>query len=1008
MGKRLLPEEACPSKKGDNEMRELIENVSLLQKQLNELQLENQLLKNILDRSGISYARELKRLRNSEAEKEYDPNQGARIVHPEVITEKMANVFYSWFWGRQDVYAKRSVNKSGNAGYYPQCYNFWKENCPRRLGLKIKCIDCKFREHKPLRKEDIIAHLQGRALNATDVIGVYPLLPNGTCRFMVFDFDNHEKDADKQDYANTDDEWIEEVDAMRKICSMNGIDPLVERSRSGKGAHIWIFFDRPIAAALVRKFGYALLEKGAEQVNLKSFKYYDRMLPAQDVLPEGGLGNLIALPLQGKALQEGNSAFIDRNWNAYPNQWEALCSKPRLSKEFLELKIKEWSVFAEEIIETNGSDTVEEREKPWKKGKKMDAGDVDGKLDITLSNGIYVDCLNLKPRIQNRIRRMAAFSNPVFYKNQKIGTSNFDTSRWIYLGKDYLGGYIQIPRGLQEELIQQAAEAGIKYEIKDERQDGRKIDVSFNGTLRDEQRPALEEILKYDNGILHAATAFGKTVVCSAMIAERKVNTLIILESSALMEQWEDALHRFLDINEELPEYRTKTGRIKKRKSLIGKLQAQHDSMTGIIDIAMAGSLCRKGEYHAFLNDYGMIIVDECHHAASETIADILKEIKARYVYGVTATPNRGDGLEKINYMLLGPIRYRYTSKEKAKAQGIEHLVYPRFTRTVPPRGVQISGMHPNEAYEIIRNNDIRDEQIIEDVRECVSSGRTPVVLSKYKDHSEKLYERLKSYADHVFLMTGNNSKKEHRKILDEMQQVQSEESLILVATGKLIGEGFDFPRLDTLIMATPVSFKGVVEQYAGRLNRDYDGKEKVIVYDYVDSHIPMFDNMYAKRLKAYKQIGYEICSGVQGEKQTANAIYNCDNYQTVYRQDLLDAAQNIVISSPAINGKKVRELISLLQEQQSRGVTVTIVTWEPDTYDFGDASYWMQLHEEMRQAGFYMKLVDDFCEHFAIIDQEIVWYGSINLLANSKLEDSLMRVMSKRIASELMEMTFG
>ena len=531
--------------------------------------------------------------------------------------------------------------------------------------------------------------------------------------------------------------------------------------------------------------------------------------------------------------------------------------------------------------------------------------------------------------------------------------SNYDTSRWIYLGKDHLGGYIQIPRGLQEELIQQAADAGITYEITDERQEGRKINVSFNGTLRDEQKPALEEILKYDNGILHAATAFGKTVVCSAMIAERKVNTLIILESSALIEQWEDALYRFLDINEELPEYKTKTGRIKKRKNLIGKLQGQHDSMTGIIDIAMAGSLCRKGEYHAFLNDYGMVIVDECHHAASDTIADILKEIKARYIYGVTATPNIGDGLEKINYMLIGPIRYRYTSKEKAKAQGIEHLVYPRFTRTVPPRGISTTVMHPNEAYEIIRNNDIRDEQIIEDVMECVSSGRTPVVLSKYKDHSEKLYERLKSYADHVFLMTGNNSKKEHRKILDEMQQVQPEESLILVATGKLIGEGFDFPRLDTLIMATPVSFKGVVEQYAGRLNRDYDGKEKVIVYDYVDRHIPMFDKMYAKRLKAYKQIGYEICSGLQGEKQAANAIYNCDNYQTVYLQDLLDAAHNIVISSPVISGKKVNELISTLQEQQSRGVTVTILTWEPDAYYFGDASYWMQLHEEMRRAGF-------------------------------------------------------
>ena len=989
-------------------MRELIENVSLLQKQLNELQLENQLLRNILDRSGISYSQELKRLRNPESEEEFDPDQGARIVRPDVITEKMANVFYSWFWGRQDVYAKRSVNKNGDAGYYPQCYNFWKGNCPRRRGLKTRCSDCKHRDHKPLRKEDIIAHLQGKSPNATDVIGVYPLLPNGTTRFLVFDFDNHEKDSGKRDYANTNDDWIEEVDAMREICSMNGIDPLVERSRSGRGAHVWIFFDSPLSAALVRKFGFSLLEKGAEQVNLKSFKYYDRMLPAQDVLPEGGLGNLIALPLQGKALWEGNSAFIDRNWNAYPNQWEVLCSRPRLSKEFLEIKIKEWSAFTGDIIDTAEIDTAAEREKPWRKVKKLDADDVDGKLDITLSNGLYVDCLNLKPRIQNRIRRMAAFSNPIFYKNQKIGTSNFDTSRWIYLGKDHLGGYIQIPRGLQEELLQQASDAGITYEITDERQEGRKIDVSFKGTLRDEQKPALRELTRYDNGILHAATAFGKTVVCSAVIAEKKVNTLIILESSALIEQWEEALRRFLLINEDLPEYKTKTGRIKKRKSLIGRLQGQHDSMTGIIDIAMAGSLCRKGDFHPFLNDYGMIIVDECHHAASDTIADILKEVKARYVYGVTATPNRGDGLEKINYMLLGPIRYKYTSKEKAKAQGIEHLVYPRFTRAVPPRGVPAIGMHPNEAYEIIRNNESRDEQIIEDVKECIMSGRTPVVLSKYKDHSERLYERLRSYADHVFLMTGNNSKKEHRKILDEMQQVQPEESLILVATGKLIGEGFDFPRLDTLIMATPVSFKGVVEQYAGRLNRDYDGKEKVIVYDYVDSHIPMFDNMYAKRLKAYKQIGYDICSGLQGEKQTANAIYNSDNYETVYQQDLLGAAQNIVISSPVISGKKVHELIDLLHELQSRGITVTIVTWQPDAYDFGDASYWMQLHEEMRQAGFYMKLADDFCERFAVIDQKIIWYGSMNLLANSRLEDSLMRVISGQIAAELMEMTFG
>ena len=512
---------------------------------------------------------------------------------------------------------------------------------------------------------------------------------------------------------------------------------------------------------------------------------------------------------------------------------------------------------------------------------------------------------------------------------------------------------------------------------------------------------------KYDNGILHAATAFGKTVVGSAIIAQKKINTLIILESSALIEQWKEALEKFLNINEGLPTYETKTGRVRKRKSLIGTLQGAHDSMTGIIDIAMAGSLCKKGKYHKMMNEYGLVLIDECHHSASETIANVLKEVKAKYVYGVTATPKRGDGLEKINYMLIGPIRYSYTTKEKAKEQGIQHLVYPRFTRTVPPRGVITDKMHPNEAYEIIHNNDVRDEQIIEDVKNCVAAGRTPVVLSRYKDHSEKFYERLKNYADHVFLMTGNNSKKEHRKILEQMHQVDKNESLILIATGSLVGEGFDFPRLDTLFMATPVSFRGVVEQYAGRLNRDYAGKENVIIYDYVDNHIPMFNNMYMKRLKAYKQIGYEFGDGLQTVKQTVNAIYDGNNYSENYHKDLLDSNKNIIISSPVISGSKVYELINMLKEKQMSGVQVTIVTWTPDSYGFGDAAYWMQLHEDMRRAGFYIRTVEEYCDRFAVIDQEVVWYGNINLLAKDKVDDSIMRVRSKGIAGELLEITF-
>lgn len=987
-------------------MRDSIENISQLQKKLNDLQLENQILKNILDKAGLSYHKELSKLRQSGSKEAFDPEQGKRIIHPQAITENMANQFFSMFWGRQDVYAKRSVNKeTGKAAYYPQCNNFWTNVCHKKIKDGINCKDCKNRSYKTITKKDILNHLQGNAYNASDVIGVYPLLSNGTCRFMVFDFDNHDKDAEEKDFANSDDTWVEEVESMREICVLNGIEPLVERSRSGRGAHVWIFFDKPIDASFVRKFGFALLDKGAEQINLKSFKYYDRMLPAQDSLPEdSAVGNLIALPLQGKALQDGNSAFIDGNWNAYPNQWETLFNKPRLSQEFLEEKIKEWSNIIDDIA-ANAAES--DREKPWNRMQHFNKNDVEGKLHIILSNGIYVDNTNLKAAMQNRIRRMAAISNPVFYKNQAIGTSNYDTARWIYLGKDHLSGYIQIPRGLQDELWENIKQADIDYEMEDERQQGRKINVDFKGELRPEQDKALKELIKYDNGILHAATAFGKTVVSSAIIAQKKINTLIILESSALIEQWKEALEKFLNINEGLPTYETKTGRVRKRKSLIGTLQGAHDSMTGIIDIAMAGSLCKKGKYHKMMNEYGLVLIDECHHSASETIANVLKEVKAKYVYGVTATPKRGDGLEKINYMLIGPIRYSYTAKEKAKEQGIQHLVYPRFTRTVPPRGVITDKMHPNEAYEIIHNNDVRDEQIIEDVKNCVAAGRTPVVLSRYKDHSEKFYERLKSYADHVFLMTGNNSKKEHRKILEQMHQVDKNESLILIATGSLVGEGFDFPRLDTLFMATPVSFRGVVEQYAGRLNRDYAGKENVIIYDYVDNHIPMFNNMYMKRLKAYKQIGYEFGDGLQTVKQTVNAIYDGNNYSENYHKDLLDSNKNIIISSPVISGSKVYELINMLKEKQMSGVQVTIVTWTPDSYGFGDAAYWMQLHEDMRRDGFYIRTVEEYCDRFAVIDQEVVWYGNINLLAKDKVDDSIMRVRSKGIAGELMEITF-
>ncbi len=692
-----------------------------------------------------------------------------------------------------------------------------------------------------------MSHLRGEKTDCSDVVGIYPLFPDGTCRFIVFDFDNHNSDGTGNSDGNQDNSWIKEVEAIRNTKREEDIPMLVERSRSGRGAHIWILFSVPVSATLARTFGLSLLEKAAESVSIRSFSYYDRMLPAQDNISDGELGNLIALPFQGQALKKGNSAFIDEKWNVIKDQWGTLESIRRMSPSDILNILSKWGISAVEKVKGSTDIDVKGDKKPWERNKPFNPEDVDGDVRIIFSNSIYIHSGNLKPRIQNQIRKMAAFSNPIFYRNKAIGISNFTTSRIIYLGEDD-GGYKCIPRGLKEILTERLEEAGIKYKITDERNAGREIDVSFDGELRAVQKRAVKSMLQHENDILSAATAFGKTVVYSNLISQLKVNTLMLLESSALIEQWENSLTKFFDIREEIPEYETPTGLIRKRKSVIGIIQGAKDTSNGMIDIAMVGSLYKKGKFHKRINDYGLVIMDKCHHSASETVSRILKEVPSRYVYGVTATHFRSDGMEKINEMYLGPIQFNYTAKEKALEQGISHYVIPRFTKSVSPHGRD--KLHINEAYEIIRNDEIRNIQIVEDVKECISKKRTPIVLTRFTEHGCTLYKMLEDGADHVFLLTGDKPARERSGIIRDMDSVHPSESMIIIATGQLIGEGFDFPRADTLIMATPVAWKGVVEQYAGRLNRDYEGKEEVIIYDYIDSNISVFDNMYAKGLK--------------------------------------------------------------------------------------------------------------------------------------------------------------
>lgn len=975
------------------------DTIKSLQSRIQALEDENRLLKERLEEAGVSYADIVSGDTEGVVEL-YDPDQGARINKFDV-TDKIASDFFMMFCrGRKDVYDLRYTNpKTGKNGYYTQCFNRWDRGCHIQKKDGVRCKDCKLRAYKPVTLPLIKAHMNGTDPNGNDVVAIYPMLENNLCQLIVFDFDNHAKGAEQEDYANIDDGWKEEINALRRICKNLDVDAVVERSRSGRGAHLWIFFKEMVPARLARRFGFALLEKGAESVNLKSFKYYDRMVPTQDALPEGGLGNVIALPLQGMALKSGNSAFIDENWNAYEDQLNVLAGTRRLTRQGIEDYLSLWYSTGS-TSEDNGTDA------PWDKNSEIEAGSVKGVVRIVLADRIYIDSTGMSNKTKRQLRRMATFSNKQYFQNQAMDMPNYDESRFIYLGSDE-GKYIVLPRGLREEILKKFDNAGISYKIEDKRTKGQELNISFRGELRESQIPAVETMLENETGILHAATAFGKTVVCCDMIARRGISTLILVDRADLMNQWIKRLEEFLDIDEELPEYQTKTGRTRKRKSLIGNLQGAHDTLTGIVDVAMIRSLKKKDGFHPKLKEYAQVYFDECHHAASDSAIEVLQEINAKYVYGVTATPKRGDGKEKINEFLLGPIRYRFTAKDRAEEQNINHLVYPRFTRTVKPHHLSKTP-YGNDAYELIRNNDVRDEQIIRDVADCVQAGRTPVVLTKYVDHAKELAERLKIYADRLILLTGANGTKARRIQVEELNKVDDSDSLILVGTGSLLGEGFDFPRLDTLFMATPVSGENVVEQYVGRLNRDYDGKENVIVYDYVDSHIPKFDKMYAARLKAYKKIGYELCVNMEGKKQKANAIYDIENYAETYWKDLEEANSAVVVSSPRLNNQKVDRIIKILGKRRELGVKVTIVTWHPDAYKYGKDDVRMELMERLRKAGFEIRLVEESCEHYAVIDNEIVWYGSVNLLSKEDAEDNLMRVCSKDIAAELLEMTFG
>lgn len=944
-----------------------------LQQRIEELERENQEL-----RRKLGYAEPVRPV-VTEIPKNEMVLETAAGIHMRSTPEEKIRLFRSLFRGREDVFARRwySVQKE-KGGYAPVCANEWKYGiCIKPKG---KCSKCENRVLVPLDDAIIYKHLSGKDANGQDVIGLYPILPDDTCYFLVIDFD--------------DGAWRENADAVRSVCVEWEIPCGVERSRSGEGAHLWVLFEDAIPCATARKLGSALLTAAMEREGKLKLDAYDRMFPCQDTLPNGGFGNLIALPLQGLARKKGNSLFVDEMFQPYPDQWAYLSAMRKLSAEDVDALIK-----AHSHGDALGNlCVVESTSKPWEKQRKVTLSALDfyGMQHIVRANMLYVPANGFAPRVRNQLLRLAAFRNPKFYKSQAMRLPIYDKPRIICAAEER-DGYLALPRCCEQDLIKLLETAGVAYEIEDKTNGGNTIRAAFKGELRAEQIPAAEALLAHNNGVLSATTAFGKTVIAAYLIGQRKVNTLVSVHTQALLNQWKKALSEFLEINETLPELPKKRGR-KKERSLIGQLGGSKNNLSGYVDIAIMQSLISGDEVRELVKDYGMVIVDECHHVSAVSFEQVLKEVNAKYVYGLTATPARQDGHQPIIHMQCGPIRYQVDAKAQAEKRPFNHAVIPKFTSFAQPVTDEVP-WKITDAYAAMQVDEERNNKIVEDVLTAVAEGRSPIVLTERYDHAKLLAEILREKSKNVVLLSGKGTAKEKREILQGLSHIPADEPLILVATGRYVGEGFDLPRLDTLFLAMPVSWKGTLAQYAGRLHRNYEGKQEVLIYDYVDIRVPMLERMYHKRLSGYAAIGYTI-RGDKTAPASENRIFSQEEYWEMFSADIFNAQKEILVTSPYLHIAQVKRFLKLLPKD----VHLTVVTGDESSFK---PEAWEKVSNAVKlleDSGVAVVLRSKVYQRYAVIDKNTLWYGGINFLGFEKATHGAMRLCSAELAKELLD----